>query len=56
MDANFEEISTAQLPTACGHKKQFISLTGLGTGEGDIRLRRKNTERKRWNKLMTAWR
>lgn len=46
MDANFEEISTAQLSTAYGHKKQFISLTGLGTEEADIRLRRKKTERK----------
>lgn len=57
MDANFEERSTAQLPTACGHMKQFMSLIGLGTVENDIKLRREKTERKkRWNKLMTAWR
>lgn len=47
MDANFEEMSTAQLSTAGGHRKQFISLTVLGAEEGDARLRRKKTGRKK---------
>lgn len=47
MDASFEEMSAAHLSKACGHKKQFISLIVLGAEEGNIRLRRKKTERKK---------
>lgn len=47
MDANFKEMGTAQLSTACGLQKPFIGLIVIGAEEGDIRLKRKKTKRKK---------
>lgn len=47
MDAIFKEMGTAQLSTACGLQKQFIGLIVIGAEEGDIRLKRKKTKRKK---------